>query len=257
MQGVLWAYATKDPALKPLYIGLLERAIERVSEGTDISKGAVLLVGVRELRPDPSPENDTLRFMLATAAGENGQWEQAEALMKGVKTTIPRRVRVMLYCKRHPLVVAIPVALLACLTFLWVRVKRTQRRVVAGVKSTARSSDTGSTVAQGREYSTEQSTEFERDKVESLHSLSKSMRESRNQEEFDALLRVFGLNPNATMTEIKIAYRHAVKSCHPDRNPKGDEKTSDRFIELTRQYERLLVLFRERQGEETPPSKVT
>jgi DnaJ-class molecular chaperone len=46
---------------------------------------------------------------------------------------------------------------------------------------------------------------------------------------------------------MKYAYRQAVKTCHPDRNPNADKTMNDHFIEITKQYERLLELYEARQ----------
>ena len=47
-----------------------------------------------------------------------------------------------------------------------------------------------------------------------------------------------GINKEATMTEIKRAYRHLAKKYHPDKNP-GDEKAAKRFVRIAAAYEVL------------------
>lgn len=248
IQEVLWEYSSKDPGIRARYLVLLEESIERISEGSNLKQGATLLASVRALRADPSPENDTLRFMLATAAGESGRWNEAGEFMQGVKTAIPARVKVPLYCRRHPLVVSIPLLLLLALVGVRLRGAAKSRRLKLDEKSKESLHGPRGT-PQAQSYSDfEESSEADRESVESLQSFSKSMREERNQQEFEDLLKVFGLGAEANLAEIKAAYRLAVKACHPDRNRDGDKDLSDRFIELTKQYERLLEIVEERQG---------
>ena len=83
--------------------------------------------------------------------------------------------------------------------------------------------------------------------TESIQNIAKAMRQGRSLNEYDQLLLVFGLKKDPTPHEMKYAYRQAVKTCHPDRNPNADKAMSDRFIETTKQYERLLELHEARE----------
>ena len=57
------------------------------------------------------------------------------------------------------------------------------------------------------------------------------------------LFAFFGLPPEASLKEIKAAYRAAIKAIHPDRNPEAQqEAASEEFIEATQCYEKLLRL---------------
>ena len=47
-----------------------------------------------------------------------------------------------------------------------------------------------------------------------------------------------GVNKEATVEEIKRAYRQLAKRYHPDKNP-GDEKAAKRFIHIAEAYESL------------------
>jgi hypothetical protein len=60
--------------------------------------------------------------------------------------------------------------------------------------------------------------------------------------EYLASLRLFGLEPGATLAQIKNAYRTAVKQYHPDRAGGGTAGDTDLFIRLTSEYEKLLEL---------------
>jgi hypothetical protein len=66
-------------------------------------------------------------------------------------------------------------------------------------------------------------------------------------DEYRNCLSRLSLQPGASLSDIKNAYRHIVKELHPDKNPKAAKEDTDRFIELTKTYERLLVLHEERE----------
>jgi curved DNA-binding protein CbpA len=68
-------------------------------------------------------------------------------------------------------------------------------------------------------------------------------------DEYTDCLRVFALRPGVSLQRIKVAYRNAVKTCHPDLNPNSGEDEANQFIRLTKTYERLLRLHEERTGE--------
>jgi tetratricopeptide (TPR) repeat protein len=54
--------------------------------------------------------------------------------------------------------------------------------------------------------------------------------------------RILELTPQATLEEMKSAYRQLVKRYHPDRNP-GDRQAAERFIQINQAYETLLEAF--------------
>lgn len=64
-------------------------------------------------------------------------------------------------------------------------------------------------------------------------------------QEYQRCLELLGLTANADVRSIKNAYRKLVKDVHPDRNKTNDEGSANRFIELTRVYDRILELRKE------------
>jgi DnaJ-class molecular chaperone len=66
-------------------------------------------------------------------------------------------------------------------------------------------------------------------------------------DEYAAGLKKFHLHPTASLADIKNAYRHVVKTLHPDINRRATKEDTDTFIDLTKTYERLLVLHAERE----------
>lgn len=69
----------------------------------------------------------------------------------------------------------------------------------------------------------------------------------REVSEYEELLGKFSLQVGAKSSDIKLAYRNAVKSYHPDLNPHAGQKEADMFISITKIYERLLELHQERE----------
>lgn len=63
-------------------------------------------------------------------------------------------------------------------------------------------------------------------------------------EELAGALATFGLQPGASLSDIKNAYRARVKECHPDRTPHASSGDNDEFVRLTAEYDRLLMLYR-------------
>ncbi len=51
----------------------------------------------------------------------------------------------------------------------------------------------------------------------------------------DRFYRTLGLSPNATLIEVKRAYRNLAKRYHPDKNPSRD--AHERFLKITEAYE--------------------
>ncbi len=63
--------------------------------------------------------------------------------------------------------------------------------------------------------------------------------------ELTEALATFGLQPGASLSDIKNAYRARVKACHPDRTPhNASSENNDEFVRLTAEYDRLLILYR-------------
>ena len=245
IQQMLWAYSNKDGIIKERYLDLLERATEELGQGHDLSRGSELIANVRELRPDPSSENDRLRFILAGAAAEKGQLTLAQGIMAGAKTKIPWSLKLSFFLRRNTFFVITPVILLCGLIFLRLERRRGVKKLVKRHRDAQCSSRNDANDAEGDQIVDD--IDFERQKKESLHRIAKAMQQGRGLEEYDQLLLVFGLQKGATPHAMKYAYRQAVKTCHPDRNPNADKTMNDHFIEITKQYERLLELYEARQ----------
>jgi DnaJ-class molecular chaperone len=71
-------------------------------------------------------------------------------------------------------------------------------------------------------------------------------------DEYAASLKKFHLHTSASLADIKNAYRNVVKTLHPDINPRATKEDTDTFIDLTKTYERILVLHAEREHRAKP-----
>jgi hypothetical protein len=77
--------------------------------------------------------------------------------------------------------------------------------------------------------------------------LQSSLRSTTSPEaaEYYTLLRKLGIPKDASLAEIKSAYRLAAKAAHPDAHPSKGDKASQEFIELNQAYERIVSLRKE------------
>lgn len=62
--------------------------------------------------------------------------------------------------------------------------------------------------------------------------------------------RILGVSRNATLDEIKKAYRKIALQCHPDKS-RGDKRAEERFKEATIAYQALIELGPQRIGDES------
>lgn len=63
--------------------------------------------------------------------------------------------------------------------------------------------------------------------------------------------QILGLNAEATLEEIKAAYRKLVQQYHPDINP-GDQQARDKFIAITEAYRQIINATPSTKVAETP-----
>ncbi len=234
-------FALKDEAIRDLLVSLLEGAVKK-----DISKGELSLASVsfdtvRELRPDPSPQNDQLRFLWAERLLNQGQLAQAQAMIGSANTRAPLFLTINLLLKRNPLPALVTSAGLIVFGLLLAFARR--RSTVDKPQESIRQR----TIPVQNESAEED--EDEHLKRARFVKYSPDLRGGGIRDEYADLLAVFGMFPGVKLSHIKNAYRNAVKNCHPDLNRNASSAEADKFIYLTQTYERLLQLHQERTGE--------
>lgn len=244
VKRMLWAYATKDQVLKDEYIALLSSGIEEAIQDGQPAQGALYVNILKDIRADPSLQNDELRGLVAEGFVDTGDFVAAHGIMKEVQTSIPWIIRFRLLLKLDRYVLLM-VLLGGLVVVRWLmKAIAMYRRGVPGSsqKSKVQSEDTS------RKFHKRQ--KHRRSDFDVAQSMYKGL------DEYADCLAKFQLQPGATLADIKNAYRAIVKSLHPDLNPDASKDDTARFIELTKAYERLIELHEERAqaGEKSPDS---
>jgi hypothetical protein len=242
VSSLVWSYATRDEVVRRQYLAILEGWIHRSLDEDKAGEALTLFDLLKELRLDPSVENDFLRGEIAESFVDNGDERSAESVLSGLRTELPWIYRFRLLLKRD-IYMLIMVALGGVVILRWaVMLVGEMRR-----RNAARR------IAQEAERRAAEAAERER-----YHSqfAEESLRADgfMDVDEYAAGLKKFHLHPGASLADIKNAYRHVVKTLHPDINPRATKGDTDIFIDLTKTYERLLILHAERE-QRAKPSK--
>lgn len=234
--SALLTIAEVDPTVRQAYGAYLERLLDYLFAQGSLEEVNLYFQNLKALRPDPSRENDRIRIRQIRTYLDRGMLFSARDKLKRVSTGVPLFSRIRfalqgLYFDTAYLWIAViaPVGA-ACVMLLISLIDRFRRREYEKkLKQREEEHEESETIAEP----------FVRSGL--LRSLSPSMMEYRE------CLNVFGLTDGADLKTIKAAYRHAVKEVHPDLNRNLDERASERFIELTKTYERILELHAEVQ----------
>jgi hypothetical protein len=240
VRTLLWSYATKDDDIRRKYIAKLEEWVSRLLGEGSPDEALAIFNSIKDLRLDPSPENDTLRGDIAEALLDIGYDRSAEDILAGVRTELPWLYRFRILMKRDILMFAM-VALGCLIVLRWiliiprlVRAKSVERRIAVEAERRAA-----------------EAAERERYRAQ-FEGRSLTSGAFMDVDEYAAGLKKFKLRPNASLADIKNAYRNVVKRLHPDINPQVSQEDTDTFIDLTKTYERLLILYEERERRSKP-----
>jgi len=238
VRKMLLSYATKDELVRKQALDRLEALIREDAELAGGRSGDGLLGAMKEIRPDPSRHNDDLRVTVAEALLDNGDMLGAERIMAGMRSPIPIVLRFKIFTRRSPytaFALATVASILAWILLLICLRAVSQKRMAAS------SSGNGEPNRKGARSGP------------AIGGQSLGKASYSDFDEYGECLSKFNLEKGATLSEIKVAYRNAVKSCHPDLNPRATTADTEQFIELTKFYEKLIELHRERNKEEMEP----
>jgi hypothetical protein len=238
VRKMLLSYATKDELVRKQALERLGALVGEDAHRSGGRSGDGLLGAIQEIRPDPSRDNDDLRVTIGEALLDSGDMLGAERILAQMRTPIPIALRFKIFTRRSPYT-AFGLATLASIlvwSLLLIRLRAvSQKRMAAspgGNGEPNRKETINGPAVGGQSLGKASYTDFD---------------------EYGECLRRFNLEKGATLSDIKVAYRNAVKSCHPDLNPRATTADTDQFIKLTKIYEKLIELHRERNNKEVEP----
>jgi hypothetical protein len=245
VRRVLRAFSEKSDFVRDEYLAALSRiATDLIIQGNDVAVPHVLEQMI-EVRPDPSFDNDRIRLDWARMLLSRGEAYKADDVLMGVVTGVPLLTQVRMMVATINWLSAVLVLLCGAALFGIMRIKRA--RVVTKVEAEQGKFKTESRRRRGAPGRLEQ--EDEEPQPRPFVAFAGGARSERALEQYDRCLATFGLKAGVNLSGIKVAYRNAVKSCHPDLNPNSTAADTERFIELTKVYDELLKLHAERTGE--------
>ncbi len=229
----------KDSVIRDQYIQLLATQVIASFRRGSSTKGEVLFLRLLEINPDPSQFNDGLRIQKALEYIAQEDRANAEKEIGNVKTGISLDQQWLLFTQGYYIGFTwLFIALFSPLAAAFIFFKFPRFRLIRGFKSLI-----------GR--SSPEKEEAARSESEKIF-VSAQNRATINPrlKEYTTLLTKLGVSSDAKGSEIKNAYRKCVKDAHPDTNQDIQGLASERFIDLTNTYERILELRRELGYEE-------
>jgi tetratricopeptide (TPR) repeat protein len=235
---MLRSLALKDPYISKAYLVALQDQLKLLADSGRVESAYKLLERILEIRPDPALENDLARLNLSLAALDSGDRGLARSILNGKTGRLGlfnglRLIFAGYYFSVWFIYILFAIALasaglllfksLPSLKFKSEAIGTGVRRNAVEPQSNEEPVGPGFTSPRARDYQLE---------------------------EYEQNIALFGLNPGATEREIKAAYRNAVKEFHPDANPvanpDSNELASEKFIELTNAYNKIVSFTRER-----------
>lgn len=231
IRSMVLQYAAKDEEIAQRWVATQRRLIQELVNTQAVESAERLAQAA--YRDDPARAQAALSrevASLVTGYLDRGALESAERVVRELKPTLSVVTRVTIALEQRGVSrVHVLLALLVGVGALGFLLTTRRQRVAQQPSGTSSASN-----------------QTQREcPVESAHTEDQRpqpVADTLFSTEYVAALRVFGLEPGATVAQIKNAYRSAVKQYHPDRQ-RGDYKDDPTlFIRLTAEYEKLLEL---------------
>lgn len=231
---MLRSLALKDPYISKAYLIALQDQLRFLADSDRVESAYKLLERILEIRPDPAQENDLARLHLSLAALDSGDRGLARSILNGKTGRLGlfnglRLIFAGYYFSVWFIYILFAIALASAAILLFKSLPRLKfksetigtgiRRNAMDVMSSEESVGPRFTSPRVRDYQLE---------------------------EYEENMALFGLHPGSSEKEIKAAYRNAVKEFHPDANPDANTLASEKFIELTNAYNKIVSFIRDR-----------
>ncbi len=244
VSSTLLAVSQADSSVKAAYISYLERLSSYLIQQGALDELSAYFGQLTQLRPDPNRDNDRIRLQQISAYIDRNMMLFARERMKYVQTGVPLGYKLRFafagfYFDPAYFIVLVAAPIGAAVVLLLIALIERVRRFAYERRKQKEQEQ--------REEKEEVIEPFVRSGL--VRSMSPSMIEYRE------CLAVFGLPAEADLKAIKTAYRQAVKEAHPDLSHQVDARASERFIELTKTYERILELHKDVKPVTEPETK--
>jgi hypothetical protein len=234
--------ASRMPSVRELLLLELTRLVQRALEKKAVQRAEAYIADIVSLRPDPNPENDSLRILQARAYLGLGSLDQALKAVERLPTGAPLFLRLRIFLFRYGSLLgvlsAVLVGVLLIIGYHRLR-KRAQPLATPNPGIRVRS---GTLLASAAETNVD-------DAEEEAHSARPfvaygvaAAHNNPKMNEYKGCLIELGLQLGCRREDIKTAYRNKVKLAHPDLVDSGVGRPNEEFLRLTAAYERALVL---------------
>lgn len=229
----LTALAEVDQRVKGLYVAALQRQVLSSLQDGKIEAAIDGIRRVTTLRGDPSGDNDALRFALARALLSAGEADRAKQVVSEMQTGVGLRQLLILGWDGYfgsilyALLIAGAVMLMGAAAYLALKIDWSALWPAAKPK-------------QPPPQPVEEEDD-EKDRPAGFSIVSARLFTPAMQE-YHRCLEGLGLKPGASLSDIKKRYRNLVKKVHPDLNQNLTAEDQDRFVSLTKIYDRVIEL---------------
>jgi|GEM_PF-5085000 len=224
--------SSKDERVRLRYTDFLERQIRWLLDRGMVLRSEYYFNQLLALRPDPNRFNDYLRIKEAVTWAALDRRDNAEIILSNLSTSPGLGHRFQLFRYGYyidlnllVLLIGIPIILISSVYLYW--------------KSRPSYQAVYNDELEDVEF--EELAEGEKQAAFSLLKVNRAL--NPRMQEYRKLLALFGMGPDPSFKDIKAAYRSRIKKVHPDLQfDNVDSKGSESFIEIKRDYERIIEL---------------